>query len=308
MKCWIWWYETRLSLHWCKCIWIEGWPFTHTPPTLRWSATAGGWLHHSIHFSLHSVETQQNQMTGPCLPTFSDESAAGLALLAEEAAKKADTTKTQLPPSLGLMPRQIRPYDPAAKLPSKLVLRIENLEFIEVAEMLPETWASVTLVAQDLAMPLRPITQGPVTDIVVWLECFSLLAGVLVKKYPDKTPEVFAYQKRIVHASCNLEGVTWVAYDRAYRCQALSSHSLDWSIEDPALYNEAFVGHAMLIPQCKHCLSEHQSAQACSLMAQFVSPWGVAGFHLFNCRLCPLFSQSKGPTPPHPSRRCVEEI
>ena len=34
---------------------------------------------------------------------------------------------------------QIRPYDPTAKLPNKLVLRIENLEFIEMAEMLPET-------------------------------------------------------------------------------------------------------------------------------------------------------------------------
>ena len=44
---------------------------------------------------------------------------------------------------------QIRPYDPTAKLPSKLVLRIENLEFIEMAEMLPENWASVTPLVQD---------------------------------------------------------------------------------------------------------------------------------------------------------------
>ena len=145
-----------------------------------------------------------------------------------------------------------------------------------MAKMLPETWASVTPLVQDSAMPRRPITRGPVTDILVWLECFSLLAGVLAKKYPEKAPEFFAYQKRIVHTSRNFEGPTWVAYDRAYRRQALSSHSLDWSVEDPALYNEAFVGHAKLIPRCKHCLSEHHSAEACSLMAQFVSPWGVA--------------------------------
>lgn len=145
-----------------------------------------------------------------------------------------------------------------------------------MAEMLPETWASITPLVQDSAMPRRPITRGPVTDILVWLECFSLLAGVLAKKYPEKAPEFFAYQKRIVHTSRNFEGATWVAYDRAYRRQALSSHSLDWSVEDPALYNEAFVGHAKLIPRCKHCLSEHHSAETCSLMAQFVSPWGVA--------------------------------
>ena len=101
------------------------------------------------------------------LPTFSDESSPGLALLAEAAAIKADTTKTQLPPSPGLTPMQIRPYDPTAKLPSKLVLRIENLEFIEMAEMLPETWASVTPLVQDPAMPRRPIIRGPVTDILI---------------------------------------------------------------------------------------------------------------------------------------------
>ena len=103
---------------------------------------------------------------------------------------------------------QIRPYDPTAKLPNKLVLRIENLEFIEMAEMLPETWASVTPLVQDPAMPRRPITRGPVTDILIWLECFSLLAGVLAKKYQDKKPGFLAYKRRIVHTSCNFEGAT----------------------------------------------------------------------------------------------------
>ena len=117
-------------------------------------------MQHSIHIFSHSAESQGNQATGTYLPTFSDESFPGLALLAEAAAKKADTTKTQLPPSPGLTPMQIRPYDPTAKLPSKLVLRIENLEFIEMAEMLPETWASVTLLVQDPAMPVGQLHRG----------------------------------------------------------------------------------------------------------------------------------------------------
>ena len=137
-----------------------GWGLASHPQTTntnpQWPQV-DGWLHHSIHISSLSVETPQNQTTGPCLPIFSDESAPSLALLAEAAAKKADTTKKN---SLGVMPRQIRPYDPAAKLSSTLVLRIENLEFIEMAEMLPETWASVTPLVQDSPMPCRPITWG----------------------------------------------------------------------------------------------------------------------------------------------------
>ena len=71
-----------------NCIGVEGWLFTHTPLTIRWSATASGRVQHSIHISSHSAESQGNQATGTCLPTFSDESSPGLALLAETAAKK----------------------------------------------------------------------------------------------------------------------------------------------------------------------------------------------------------------------------
>jgi len=218
---------------------------------------------------------QKSPTAVPHLPTFSDESASGLALLAEAASKrKVDTPKVQ-PCYAQFAPFQLR-HDPTTKLPAKLVHRIENLEFVEMAEMLPETWASVIPLTHDSAMPRRPITRGPVTDILVWIECFGLLAGVLAKKFPDKAPELFAYLKRIVHASRNFEGSTWVAYDRAYRRQALASRSLDWSIEDPSLYNEAFVGHAKLIPKCRHCLSEHHTSEACALMTQFMVPWGLA--------------------------------
>ena len=53
-------------------------------------------------------------------------------------------------------------HDPATKLPAELVHRIENLEFLEMAEMLPKTWASVIVIplTHDSAMLHWPITQG----------------------------------------------------------------------------------------------------------------------------------------------------
>ena len=67
-----------------------------------------------------------------------------------------------------------------------------------------------------------------------------------------------------------------MAYDRMYRRQALANQSLDWSVEDVSLYNEASVGHAKIIPRCQHCLSEHHSSEVCPDMTQFVLPWGLA--------------------------------
>ena len=61
-------------------------------------------------------------------------------LLAEAAAKR----KVEAQPLNTMVTCHLQPHDPTAKLLGRLVRRIENLEFLEMAEMLPETWASLT--------------------------------------------------------------------------------------------------------------------------------------------------------------------
>ena len=131
-------------------------------------------------------------------------------------------------PSVGML--HPLPYNPAAKLPRKLVSRIEKLEFIEMAELLPETWASDQQGTRDIGPQQKQIRRGPVTDILVWVECFSLLASVLAAKHPEKTPQLWAYQRRIVQSCRNFDDRAWVAYDRIYSRQALANRSLDWSV------------------------------------------------------------------------------
>ena len=55
----------------------------------------------------------------------------------------------------------------------------------------------------------------------------------------------------------------WVAYDRCYRREALALKTLDWSVANARLYNEAFTGHARAIPRCSFCLQEDHASQAC---------------------------------------------
>ena len=109
------------------------------------------------------------------------------------------------------------------------------------------------------SIPARP----PVTDISVWVERFSLMAGVLVTRFPDKVGELFAYQASIIRVERNYEGKQWVVYDRHYRREALARKDLNWSLQDSRLYNETFTGRAKAIAQCNVCLQDDYTASSC---------------------------------------------
>ena len=48
--------------------------------------------------------------------------------------------------------------------------------------------------------------KGKVKDIVLWVECFSIYAGVLTTKYPQSAPSLMVYQRTILHASRTYKG------------------------------------------------------------------------------------------------------
>lgn len=121
----------------------------------------------------------------PALPDF-DPSAAGtggLDLLAAvavspQAALQAANPTPTLPttsPSL-LVPG---PFNPAEVLPAKVIRRIIDLEFLEMAEVAePE----LPLVPGRPPPPGRP----PVTELSQWLERYSLMAVTLAIRFPHK--------------------------------------------------------------------------------------------------------------------------
>jgi len=162
------------------------------------------------------------------------------------------------------------PYNPAASLPAKVVKRILELEFVEISE--------ISVDAEPSANPTRAPAPArlPITDISVWVERFSLMAAVLVSRFPDKAAELFAYQASIVRAERNYEGKRWVLYDRQYRRQALARKDLNWSAPDSRLYNEAFTGRARAIARCNHCLQDDHTTPQCPLNPNYQAialPW-----------------------------------
>ena len=127
------------------------------------------------------------------------------------------------------------PRNSAAALPTRLVKKILDLKFVDMAE----------------------------TRISQWLERFSLMAAILTTRFPEKAPEFFAYQAMIVRAERNYEGNRWVSYDRQFRREALARKDLNWSVPDSHLYNEAFTGRARAIPRCAFCLQDDHTAPYC---------------------------------------------
>ena len=128
-------------------------------------------------------------------------------------------------------------------------------------ELVPDTWNEDQ--EKCCSHTRRGQRRGPVTDILVWVECYSSLVSVLASRYPEKTPQFMAYQRTIVRAQRSFTGEGWFTYDTCYRRKAALTKSLDWANVDFTLYNETFAGRAKSITRCYYCLSEHHASAAC---------------------------------------------
>ena len=92
--------------------------------------------------------------------------------------------------------------------------------------------------------------RGPVTDILLWIECYSIFIAVLASQYSTKVPQMMTYQKTILKAHktyCTLDK------DGQHISSTANTKCLDWDVIDFTLYNETFSGWAKVISRCHHC-------------------------------------------------------
>ena len=127
-------------------------------------------------------------------------------------------------------------------VPPKLIKRIVAKEFIDMWELLPETWQLET--EATCCHSKRP-RRALVTDIGVWTECYATMAAILSSAYPSKAPQFFAYLHTITKASRTFESAAWATYDMAFRRQAANRGNLDTNS-----WNSSF----LLAPQHLHVL------------------------------------------------------
>ena len=194
------------------------------------------------------------------LPVFSDTPVPGGSLDGATSNLAGPSTPAVLPAAT--VPAVIAALPGFAAVPPKLVRKIIGKEYIDMWELLPETWRVEAAQQEGCCSTKRP-RRGMLTDISIWTECYSTLAAILSAHYPDKAPHLFSYLRTITRASRNFDTSAWASYDMAYRRQAANQGSLDWGTVDTALYNEAFTGRARAIARCCYCLTDTHSSPEC---------------------------------------------
>ena len=72
-------------------------------------------------------------------------------------------------------------------LPSKLVKRILDLEFVDISELVLGSW-NLTEDISSCCQHMCAARRGPVTNILLWIDCYSTLVAVLASRFPAKVP------------------------------------------------------------------------------------------------------------------------
>ena len=205
----------------------------------------------------------------PMLPTISAPQGNPVITVSASSASTANMQSAAVEKPQVVVPAGMFLGEGLVPLPAKLVQRVVNLEFVEMYELLPESWlaadgSDIEGGGQEKLLALFPKRRrAPVTDVLVWVQCFSAMVGALSTVYPDKVPEFMAYQALIVKCSCDYDGLGWVLYDRVFRRQVAVTKDLNWSKLNPTLHSLCLAGKARRNKFCSACLSDNHATEQC---------------------------------------------
>ena len=194
-----------------------------------------------------------------------------------------------------------------APIPSKLVKKIEEGNFVDMHELLPERLGAADESDQSRLAKNRG---KMVTDILEWVRCFGLYVAIISRKYPERVPDLLSYQALILDAHKEYPGDHWIGYDRRFRQRAAATRSTKWSDVEPTLWNLAFAGRAHS-SRCKFCFSISHHSNDCDLAPDVqASPRGVTSILPrpslpFRRPVC--YDWNEDPAPGCPRRGCKFE-
>ena len=77
-------------------------------------------------------------------------------------------------------------------VPAKLVKRIQDGLFVEMAELLPETLSSPEYAASEEPAGQKQKLHG-VTKIVNWVQCFGVFISIISLKEPNRITNLISY-------------------------------------------------------------------------------------------------------------------
>ena len=82
-------------------------------------------------------------------------------------------------------------------IPKHLTKKILQLEFVEMWDLMLETWLRDEEENTRNTLALLRRRTAPVTDILQWVQNFAGMVGILLQRYPHMVPELMVYQATI---------------------------------------------------------------------------------------------------------------
>ncbi len=126
----------------------------------------------------------------PAPPLFSLMGRDGPPLLSTSSLPSWPISASAVPKDTGATNNSALALPVFSSIPPKLVKCLLEKQYVEMWEMLRETWQ---LEAESTCCHAKHPKHSLVMDISVWMECFATIAAVLSSAYPDEAPYFFAY-------------------------------------------------------------------------------------------------------------------
>ena len=129
-----------------------------------------------------------------------------------------------------------------SRIPEKLVTKIRTGQFIDLADLLAENLKGQETELQTYLDGKLLVTSSKkriqeITDIVTWVEAFTVYSWILCSAHPSRWQDMTQYKLLILKTSGQFPGKAWLHYDIAFRKDAAVSGLVDWSHMNLDLYN-----------------------------------------------------------------------
>ena len=129
-----------------------------------------------------------------------------------------------------------------APIPAKLVNKITQGQFVELADLLSANLRAVELELQTflegkLLVSKSKRRQVEIRDILTWTEAFTIFQMVICTSLPHRWMDMTKYKLLIIQTARQYPGLAWLEYDLAFRKDAAASGLCDWSKMNLDLYN-----------------------------------------------------------------------
>lgn len=128
--------------------------------------------------------------------------------------------------------------------------RMMRWEFVDLGELRTRSLQDKVTVEGDtqklVVLPGFEVTQPrqkPISDILVWVQCFSKYAAAMSQKFPSCTSGLMSHLLVVLKAAMEVEGVSWRLYDEAFRDKMAAIGVREWAGMDVQLYQEICGSH-----------------------------------------------------------------